>query len=144
MVILLFAFLLVAGSGRTPAPFIDTYLCAALAGLILLAQNPAARRFVGEAVIALNVASALLATLEAVLKHHILPYPTVEEVFRPVGLMEHPLTLELVCAGSIGFVVLTGWKGWVKAIAIGLLFVGTAVPGRGWRCCSPASNWSPS
>lgn len=125
----LFGLLLIAGSGRTPAPFIDTYFCAALAGLVLLAQNPSARRLVAECVVALNVASAVLATIEAVLKVHVLPYPTVEEVFRPVGLMEHPLTLGLVSAGTIGFVVLTSWRGWVKALAIALLFIGAAASG---------------
>lgn len=129
LMIVLFGLLLVVGSGRTPAPFIDTYFCAALAGLVLLAQNPSARRFVAECVVALNVASAVLATFEAVIKVHVLPYPTIEEVFRPVGLMEHPLTLGLVSAGSIGFVVLTSWRGWVKAVAMGLMFIGTAASG---------------
>lgn len=129
LMIVLFGLLLVVGSGRTPAPFIDTYFCAALAGLVLLAQNLSARRFVAECVVALNVASAVLATFEAVVKVHILPYPTIEEVFRPVGLMEHPLTLGLVSAGSIGFVVLTSWRGWVKAVAMSLLFIGTATSG---------------
>lgn len=127
--IAVFAYLAVAGAGRTPAPFIDTYATAALAGLLLYAQNPAARQFIGDAVVAFNVANALLATLEAVLKVHFLPFPVREEIFRPVGFMDFPLTLGLVCAGSIAFVPLTSWRTWVKTLAVLVLFVGTAASG---------------
>jgi hypothetical protein len=59
----------------------------------------------------------------------ILPYIANEATFRPVGLTDHPLTLGMMCAASIGFVALTRWRTWMKVAAVLILFVGTAAAG---------------
>lgn len=109
--------------------FIDTYLVAGAAGLIVLAMNPAMREKIAELMLWMNIFSALLGIFEAVTRTRVLPYAAAEEVFRPTGLTEHPLTLGLICAASISFVVLTRWRTWLKVAAILVLFVGTAAAG---------------
>lgn len=126
---ILFVYLTVVGQGRQPAYLIDSFAIAAAAGLLLFTINPASRVFIGNAIVALNVASALLALVQVTLKTQILPYLIGDLTFRPIGLTEHPLTLGIVCAGTIAFVPLTTWPTWVKAGAILTLFVGLAAAG---------------
>lgn len=127
--LLIFVFLLVIGSGRSPAAFIDSYAVAAAAGLLLFTLNPASRIFIGNTVVAVNVAGAVLALVQVVLKTQILPYSIGDLTFRPIGLTEHPLTLGIVCAGTIAFVPLTTWPTWIKGAAILVLFMGLAAAG---------------
>jgi ABC-type multidrug transport system fused ATPase/permease subunit len=66
---------------------------------------------------------------EAVTRIRLMPYPAGEEVFRPTGLTDHPLSFGLVCAATIGFVALTRWPVWLRVGAILLLFFATALSG---------------
>jgi hypothetical protein len=127
--VLIFVFLLFVGTGRAPAAFIDSYAVAAAAGLLLFTLNPASRIFIGNAVVAVNVAGALLALVQVAIKSEILPYSIGDLTFRPIGLTEHPLTLGIVCAGTIAFVPLTTWPTWTKGAAIVVLFMGLAAAG---------------
>lgn len=122
---------LMLGLGRSSAAglLLDTYLVAAAAGLIVLSMNPDMRRIVGDAVIAMSLLSAVIGILEFVTRTRLSPYALNEDVFRPTGLADHPLTLGLMCAATIGFVMMTTWKPWVKIAAIGILFIGTATAG---------------
>jgi hypothetical protein len=129
LLVLLIVFLLVTGRASSSGFLIDTYLVAGAAGLIVLAMNPAMRSTVGDVLLSINIASAVLAIFEAVTRTRIMPHVLNEEVFRPTGLAAHPLTLGMVCAASIGFVALTRWKNWVKVATILLLFVATAAAG---------------
>lgn len=127
--VVLFIYLTLVGQGRQPAYLIDSYAIAAAAGLLLFTINPASRIFIGNTLVALNVAGALLALVQVTLKTQILPYSIGDLTFRPIGLTEHPLTLGIVCAGTIAFVPLTTWPTWIKACAILALFVGLAAAG---------------
>jgi hypothetical protein len=129
MIVLLVGFLILTGRSSSSGIFIDTYLVAGVAGLVVLAQNAGMRRLIGDAVLGISLLSALLGLFEAVTRTRILPYGAGEDVFRPIGLTDHPLTLGLMCAASIGFVALTRWPVWAKVLAALLLFVGAAAAG---------------
>lgn len=122
---------LMLGLGRSSAAglLLDTYLVAAAAGLIVLSMNPDMRRIVGDAVISMSLLSAAIGIVEFATRTRLSPYALNEDTFRPTGLADHPLTLGLMCAATIGFVMMTTWKPWVKIAAIGLLFIGTATAG---------------
>lgn len=126
---LLIVFLIATGRGGVGGNLIDTYLVAGAVGLILLAQNPSYRRLLGDAVILINLLSALMGLFEVATHIRIFPYSEGEAAFRPIGLAGHPLTLGLLSATTIGFVPLTSWKPWVKVAAMALLFVGTVAAG---------------
>jgi hypothetical protein len=129
LLLLLIVFLFATGRSSSTGSLADTYLVAAVAGLVLLAQNAAYRRLLGEAVLLINMLSALMALFEVTTRIRIFPYSEGEDAFRPIGLAGHPLTLGLLCATSIGFVAMTRWKPWAKITAIALLFIGTAASG---------------
>lgn len=129
MLVLLIAFMILTGRSSSSGFFIDTYLVAGAAGLIVLAQNATMRRLIGDVVLVVGIVSAIIGVFEAATHIRILPYEANEEVFRPTGLTDHPLTLGLLCAASIGFVALTRWPLWLRIAAIFVLFVGTAAAG---------------
>lgn len=129
MMVLLIVFMIATARSSSSGFFIDTYLVAGVAGLVVLAQNAGMRRLIGDVVLAISLVSALMGLFEAATHMRILPYTANEEVFRPTGLTDHPLTLGLMCAASISFVALTRWPVWMKVLAILLLFVGTAAAG---------------
>jgi hypothetical protein len=129
MMVLLIVFMIATGRSSSSGFFIDTYLVAGVAGLVVLAQNAGIRRLIGDVVLAIATISALMGLFEAATHTRILPYAANEEVFRPTGLTDHPLTLGMMCAASIGFVALTRWPVWVKVLTILVLFVGTAAAG---------------
>ncbi len=129
MMVLLIAFMVATGRSGSSGFFIDTYLVAGVAGLVVLAQNATMRRLIGNFVLGISLLSALIGLFEAATHTRILPYAANEEVFRPIGLTDHPLTLGLMCAASIGFVALTRWPVWAKVVAVLVLFVGTAAAG---------------
>ncbi len=129
LVLLLIVFLLVTGRASAAGLFIDSYLVAGAAGLVTLSLGRDYKRVVGEAVLWMNLAHAVIGTGEFIAKHRLIASTLVEDSFRPTGLTDHPLTLGLVCAGSIGFVVMTSWKPWAKVAAIIVLLVGTAAAG---------------
>jgi hypothetical protein len=123
-------FLIVATSGVSATGFIiDTYLVAILTGLLLLTQTPDARRIVGECVIILMITSAAIAIGELVSQTRLLPFTEDEPFFRPTGLAGHPLALGAHIALTIGFVALTRWPLWLRAMLILVLFVGLAASG---------------
>lgn len=129
MLVVLIAFLILTGRSGSSGTFIDTYLAAGVAGLVVLAQGATARRLIGDVVLVVFILSAVIGVFEAATHVRILPYDAHELSFRPTGLTDHPLTLGLICAASIGFVALTRWPPWVKIAAIFVLFVGTAAAG---------------
>lgn len=123
------AIMLMLGRSAPAGILIDTYLVAGVAGMLLYCVNAASRRAITIVVIFYLLASALLGIAEAVIGVRINPYTYVEDVFRPTGLTEHPLSLGLLCATGIGCVATTDWKIWVRAAAILLLVVGVAASG---------------
>lgn len=129
--IMLVLTVLMIGLGRTSAAglFIDTYLVAAAAGLVVLSLGTQMKRVVGDAILWLSLANAVIGTLEFATRHRLVASVLQEDSFRPMALTEHPLTLGLVCACSIGFVAVTAWKPWAKVAAIFVLLVGTAAAG---------------
>lgn len=129
MMVLLIVFMIATGRSSSSGFFIDTYLVAGAAGLVVLTQNSGMRRLIGDVVLVIGIVSAMMGVFEAATHTRILPYAANEEVFRPIGLADHPLTLGMMCAASISFVALTRWPVWVKVLAILVLFVGTAAAG---------------
>jgi hypothetical protein len=117
--------------GRSGAAgfMIDTYLCAAAAGMAMLALGAAGRRAVYSAVLCLFIAGALIGILEALLEVRINPFKGGEEVFRPTGLADHPLSFGLLCATAMGCVAVTRWNLSLRVAAICVLFVALGVSG---------------
>lgn len=108
---------------------VDTYLVAGAAGLIMLALPRDGRRFIGDALLLLNLLSAVVGILEFATRTRFLPSPLVELTFRPNGLAGHPLNLGMISAASLAFVPLTTWKPWAKVSVMLLFLVGTAAAG---------------
>ena len=129
LMLLLIVFMIATGRASSSGVFIDSYLVAGVAGLVVLAQNATLRRRIGDTVLVISVVSALIGVFEAATQTRVLPYAANEEVFRPIGLSDHPLTLGLMCAASIAFVAMTRWPVWLRIAAIFVLFVGTAAAG---------------
>ena len=125
----LMVYLGLVGHISTSGIFIDTYLAAGVAGLIMMAQSEAARRRIGDVIVVMLLVSALMGVFEAVTHHRILPYDNVEAQFRPIGLTEHPLALGTLCAAGIGFAMATRWPVWARLLAAFVLLVGCAVSG---------------
>jgi hypothetical protein len=125
----LMVYLGLVGHFSTSGIFIDTYLAAGVAGLIMMAQSEAARRRIGDVIVVMLLVSALMGIFEAVTHHRILPYDNVEAQFRPIGLTEHPLALGTLCAAGIGFAMATRWPVWARLLAAFVLLVGCAVSG---------------
>jgi hypothetical protein len=129
LILLLIAFLVVMRRMSAGGLFIDTYLVAGAAGLIVLSLPPDGRRFVGNALLIVSLASALIGIAEFATRTRFLPSALVELTFRPTGLAGHPLNLGMISAASLAFVALTSWKPWVKVLAMLVFFIGTAAAG---------------
>jgi hypothetical protein len=129
IVVLLILLMLALGRSSAAGLLLDTYLVASAAGLIVLSMPPQMRRIVGDAVLWMSLVSAVIGILEFATRTRLTPYDLHEDVFRPTGLSDHPLTLGLMCAASIGFVLMTNWKPWLKIAAVGVLFIATATAG---------------
>ncbi|MCB1487060.1 MAG: VpsF family polysaccharide biosynthesis protein [Bauldia sp.] len=123
-------FWMVANGHATAAGYlVDTYLVAAVTGIAILAFPPHWRMLLGDVVLVILLASAMLGVVEAVMHFRLLPYPYAESTFRPTGLSPHPLALGLLSATAIGFVAATRWPTAWK-IGVTLIFaVGTAAAG---------------
>ena len=126
---LMVALLFMIGRAGASVFLVDSYISGAAAGLIVLALGPAPRRALGDFVLVMLIVSAVIGTGEAMLQKRLMPYAYAEEVFRPVGLTEHPLALGALSAMAIGFVPLTRWRVWVRIAAIIVLLVGCAASG---------------
>lgn len=129
LMVALIVFLILTRRLSAGGLFVDTYLVAGAAGLIMLAMAPGARRFIGDGLLVLNIVSALIGIFEFATRSRLLPSQLVELTFRPNGLAGHPLNLGMVSAASLAFVALTSWKPWVKVLAMLILLVGTAAAG---------------
>ncbi len=129
LLVLLMFYLALVGHFTSSGLLVDTYVSAAAAGLLLLAQHPDLRRSLGDVTLGLLILSAAIGIVEAVTRHRLLPYDAVELQFRPLGLSEHPLALGALCATAIGFTALTRWPVWVRVGAIFVLFIGCAALG---------------
>jgi hypothetical protein len=129
LIVLLVVYLVVIGGGGNTGMYVDTYLCAGVAGLLMFAVNADLRRAIGGVVVMMLVVSALMGIFEAVTEIRILPYDAIEDTFRPIGLTEHPLTLGMMCASGIGFAMLTPWRIWARLGAAFVLFIGVAASG---------------
>jgi len=129
LLVLLIGLMMAIGRTSAGGLFLDTYLVAAAAALIMLAMVPSARRFVGESLLVLNIVSAMMGVAEFAMRRHFLPTDLDELIFRPTGLSGHPLNLGMISGASIAFVTLTSWKPWQKLVAMLLLLIGTAAAG---------------
>ena len=129
IITVLTAYLFAAGRGGSSGFVLDSYLTGAVAGMIALALGRDARRSLGELILWIMIASAVLGIIEALLDRHLLPSDLMEEEFRPLGLTSHPLALGALCALSIGFVALSRWRLWLRAAAILVLYLGCAASG---------------
>jgi hypothetical protein len=129
IMVLLIVLMMALGRSSAAGLILDTYLVAGAAGLIVLSMTPQMRRIVGDAVLWMSLVSAVIGILEFITHTRLQPYDLHEDVFRPTGLADHPLTLGLMGAASIGFVLMTGWKPWLKIAAVGVLFISTATAG---------------
>jgi len=126
---LLMPYLAVMGRAGSAGFIIDSYLVACATAMIMLSLSEEARRGLGNVILAMVVLSAIIGTTEALTQHRFLPYPLKELQFRPIGLSSHPLALGALCTTAIGFVALTRWRIWVRALCIFVLFVGVAASG---------------
>jgi hypothetical protein len=124
--VLLLALMFVFGRSAAAGYIIDSYVMAAAAGLLMFSVGEPVRRQIGNVVLAMLLLSAMIGIAEAVTETRLLPYNLVELTFRPIGLSEHPLTLGMMCAVTIGFVAATRLSVPAKIAAILLLFIGTA------------------
>jgi hypothetical protein len=106
---------------------IDTYVVAGFACMIMLTLPHDMRRLLGDITLAFLIASAVIGFFEAIAQDRLLPYPPIRDVFRPIGLTGHPLTLGAMSATAIGFVAATRWPLWVRLLAIFTLYVGAAI-----------------
>jgi len=127
--LLIVPFLFITGRAGSAGFIIDTYLVSCAAALIMLCFNDAQRRALGNVILVMFVLSAIIGTAEAITHHRFLPYTLRELEFRPIGLSSHPLALGAFSATAIGFVAVTRWPVWVRALCILILFIGTAASG---------------
>jgi hypothetical protein len=129
LLVALIVFELIVGHAPGAGQLVDTYLVAGAAALLVLSFGATLRRRLGDLVLVLSLISAVLGLFEAFTHIRLTPYPYQEPIFRPLGLTNHPLTFGVMCASSIPFIALTGWKRWLKLLAATLLFVATAAAG---------------
>ncbi|MEP6808632.1 MAG: VpsF family polysaccharide biosynthesis protein [Chthoniobacterales bacterium] len=125
----LVAYLIGTGRAGSSGFLIDSYVVAAVAGIMMLGLEEGYRRALGDLTVAMLILSAAIGIAEAVTRQRLLPYDAIELEFRPIGLADHPLGLGALCATAIGFIPLTRWRIWIKVAAVGLLFVGCAASG---------------
>jgi hypothetical protein len=113
------------GHGVSAGYLLDTYISAALAGLLMLALPLERRRPIGHALLAFMVVEALVTLVERALGTRFLPYPYLESSFRPTAISDHPLELGLFLAASIAFYAGLRIRVVWRAACIGLLLVAT-------------------
>jgi hypothetical protein len=140
LLVVLMLYLGLTGHFSTSGFLIDTYLSGGAAGLIVMTQSEEARRRIGDVIVLMLVVSALMGIFEAVTHHRILPYDNVEQVFRPIGLTEHPLALGTLCAAGIGFAASTRWRIWLRIAACFVLLVGCAASGARFALLTAAAE----
>lgn len=126
MVVLIF-YLGAVGRSGSVGFIIDTYVMAGCACMIMLTLPPDMRRLLGDITLVFLVASAVIGFGEAIMQVRLLPYPPIRDVFRPIGLTGHPLTLGAMSATGIGFVAATRWPLWMRLLAIFTLYIGSAI-----------------
>ncbi|WP_423067010.1 VpsF family polysaccharide biosynthesis protein [Devosia sp. CN2-171] len=129
LILLLIAVLILLGPMSAGGLFIDTYLVAGAAGLLMLALARDGRRVIGDTILVFSLLSAMVGIMEFATRSRFLPSQLVELTFRPNGLAGHPLNLGMISAASLAFVALTTWKPWVKVLAMVIFLVGTAASG---------------
>ncbi|WP_460448007.1 VpsF family polysaccharide biosynthesis protein [Alsobacter sp. SYSU BS001988] len=123
------AVVVLAGNSVSAGFLVDTYVSSALACALMFVLPPGSRRRIGDALLIFMALSSLVAIAEKAVGLRLLPYPYVENGFRPTGLTSHPLVVGLFNAGSIAFVMATRWPGWAKAAAMLLLVVAAFAAG---------------
>ncbi|PSC06115.1 hypothetical protein SLNSH_04735 [Alsobacter soli] len=129
VVVGLTAVIVLSGNTVSAGFLVDTYVSAALGGALMFCVGPATRRAIGDAMLAFMLLSSLVVLAEKATGMRLLPYPYVENGFRPTGLTSHPLVVGLYNATSIGFVVATRWPAWAKMAAMALLTVAAFAAG---------------
>jgi hypothetical protein len=129
LMVLMVVLLVVLGRSGNTGIYIDTYIVAGCAGLLLFTVNDELRRALGNVALGFLLLSALMGIFEAVTETRILPYDLTEDTFRPIGLTDHPLTLGMMCASGIGFVTLARWPIWARVLGALVLFIGAAASG---------------
>lgn len=108
---------------------IDTYFGACVASFMMFAFPLEKRRMIGHVLVGFIIANSLVSIGEKVTGMRVMPYPYSEAVFRPTALTNHPLAVGLFSAGGAAFVLATRWAGWIKAIALITIVIGTAASG---------------
>ncbi|MCB1477427.1 MAG: VpsF family polysaccharide biosynthesis protein [Rhodobiaceae bacterium] len=125
-VVLLIAYLIVAGHFGSAGYLIDTYIAATLGGITLLLLPPDMRARTADLVLFVLIVSAIIGIFEFVTHIRLIPYPIEEHEFRPTGLLDHPLLLGLLCSTAIPFVAASDWQRSMRIAAICILFLGVA------------------
>ncbi|HRK24252.1 MAG TPA: VpsF family polysaccharide biosynthesis protein [Beijerinckiaceae bacterium] len=108
---------------------LDTYIGACLVCFLMFALPLRHRRMIGHVIMAYLVVNSLVAIVEKATSFRLMPYPYVETVFRPTALTAHPLAVGLFSAGGAAFTLATGWRPWVKGLALLAFLLGTAASG---------------
>jgi hypothetical protein len=90
--------------GTTAAGFlVDAVLIAPVASLSILSLSSSHRRFLAISVLAGLLVNSAVVFAELGLQQHLLPYGYIEDIFRPAGLLGHPLLSGLCSAAAIPF-----------------------------------------
>ena len=88
--------------GATSAGFlIDATLIAPVAGLSILSLSRSHRRLLAVTVLVGLAINSAVVFAELALQRHLLPYSLTEEIFRPAGILGHPLLSGLSSAAAI-------------------------------------------
>ncbi len=122
-------FLTMIGRSVSMGYLLETYIGACLAAILLVLLPQEKRQMIGEVLVVFVMVNALLAIAEKAAGARLLPYPYEELSFRPTALTSHPLSIGLLHAGTVVFVLATRWRALFKAGAIGLIVLGTFAAG---------------
>lgn len=120
---------ILAGHGVSAGYLLDTYVSAALAGLLMLVLPPERRRPIGHALLAFMMVEALLTLVERALGVRVLPYPYVEAGFRPTAISDHPLELGLFLAATVVFYTNLRLALGLRVACVGLILVAAFATG---------------
>jgi hypothetical protein len=108
---------------------LDSYMCGCMAGYVMLTLRPEQRRMVVSSVLVLLMANSVLAVIEFIIGRGIFLPGYNDGMFRPAGILDHPLTLGGMNVAAIIYVFLTRWSPSAKMVGSLLLFVGIFAAG---------------
>lgn len=129
VIILLVILLTVIGRSVSIGYLLETYIAGCLIAFMMFLFPVQYRRLIGNTILVYILINAALAIVEKVLGARLLPYPYAELSFRPTALTSHPLSIGLIHAGAVVFILATDWRPLFKAMALGLVVMGTFAAG---------------